>query len=380
MIDTIVLTLTKDLYHISEPDKFKPSAEWVNNPTAKIRSMQSKQFSTQKESLAGIYKPQLMIAHRITNHGSQVMLRIELSLPKLHFGNNFDELQYKDFKSIITKLVNTLKEMGVIVTADTLCKASVSAIHYSKNIPLTDGSIPYSYINKIKEANVQRSLDINQIEYRNDGHSYKWHCNSYEVVFYDKISDLEKAKKSNKRTVEKYTKRQLKIFKKLSTQKNKLEILRMEVRLNKRDKMKQLFKKLKITSNLTFKSLFKPAISKKVLLHYIDELESKRPKLLDYKVKSDKALLIDLIFNNMNLKPKEIIQMFGFKKIFDVVNPRELRNMFGAYSDRSWYRLMSDVNKINLPASQSPFNVIRECIIKFKPLKLKSRQFSALKF
>ncbi|MDR3646632.1 MAG: hypothetical protein P4L22_03765 [Candidatus Babeliales bacterium] len=369
MIDTIVLTLTKDMYHVSEPDKFKPSAAWVNNPTAKIRSMVSKQNSTKKELLAGIYKPHLTIAHRINNLGSQVMLKIELSLPKLIFGNNFDELQYKDFKSIITKLVNALKDMGVTVTADTLCKASVSAIHYSKNIPFTDGSIPYSYINKIKEANIQLSLDVNQTDYRNDGHSYKWHCNRYEVVFYDKIRDLEKAKQSSKRALEKDSNLQLNIFNTL-TKRNKLEILRMEVRLNKRDKMKQLFKKLKIKSNLTFKSLFKPAISKKILLHYVDELESKRPKLLDYKVKSDKGLLTDLIINNPDLDSKKVLQLFGLKKAIEVVNLRELRTLLGNYSDRTWYRLMQDANKVNLPTSPSPFNAIRACINKFRPLRL----------
>ena len=34
------------------------------------------------------------------------------------------------------------------------------------------------------------------------------------------------------------------------------------------------------------------------------------------------------------------------------------------------YRLMSDANKIKLPTSQSSFDVIRECITKFKPLKM----------
>jgi hypothetical protein len=29
MIDTIVLSLTPEMYQISEPDKFKPSASWI---------------------------------------------------------------------------------------------------------------------------------------------------------------------------------------------------------------------------------------------------------------------------------------------------------------------------------------------------------------
>lgn len=62
--------------------------------------------------------------------------------------------------------------------------------------------------------------------------------------------------------------------------------------------------------------------------------------------------------------------MFGLKKILEVVNAHELRIMFGAYNKRSWYRLISDPNKIKLPTSQDSFGVIRENIIKFKPLSL----------
>ncbi|MDR3646319.1 MAG: hypothetical protein P4L22_02125 [Candidatus Babeliales bacterium] len=149
-----------------------------------------------------------------------------------------------------------------------------------------------------------------------------------------------------------------------------LEILRMEVRLNKRDKMKQLFKKLNVKTNLTFKSLFKPSISKKVLLHYLDEIENKRPALLDYQVTSDKGLLSDLVFYNPDLGPKQVLQMYGLKKALGVVNLRELRTLFGAYSDRSWYRLIADANKIRLPLVNDSFKPIRDCVLKFKPLKL----------
>jgi hypothetical protein len=133
----------------------------------------------------------------------EVTLKIEFSLPKLFFGNNFNELQLKDFIVLLNKLTDSLRSMGVLTTSEILKQAPVSVVHYSKNIALTDGSTPYHYINKIKEANVKLSLDINQTDYRNEGHSFKWHCNSYEVVFYDKIKDLEKAKLSSKRSLEK---------------------------------------------------------------------------------------------------------------------------------------------------------------------------------
>lgn len=309
------------------------------------------------------------------------MLKIEFSAPKLLFGNNFIELQYKDRLQAIMKLVGVLRQMGVITTEEIIANAPVSRIHYSKNIPLTDGSTPYHFINKIKNANVKLSLDTNQTDYQNEGCSYKWHCNSYEIIFYDKIKDLEKAQKSSKRVLEKDSEVQLNFLEPFK-KRNKLEILRMEVRLNKRAKIKQLFAKLGIKAPLTFKKLFKPAISKKILLHYLDELESKRPPLLDYKVSTPKALLVDLIFNNPDLSPKQIFQMYGLKRALDIVTLRELRVMLSCYSSRSWYRLMADVKKINLPNTLSdrslrrrrikqPLGIIRKHIMDFKPLRFK---------
>jgi len=297
------------------------------------------------------------------------MLKIELSLPKLMFGNNFDELRYKDFAAVTKNLASTLQQMGVIATTDSLSQAPISAIHYSKNIPLTDGSTPYHFINKIKEANIKLSLDVNQTDYRNDGHSYKWHCNTYEVAFYDKILDLEKAKKNTKRAVEKDSDIQLKLYDTFQKRK-KFEVLRIEVRLNKRQKIKQLFKTLNITPDLIFKKLFKPAIAKKVLLHYLKELESRRSALLDYNPPNDKALLTALILNNPTMRPKQTLQLFGLKKALAIVTTRELRMMFAKCNPRSWYRLMADVKDVNLPRASSPFNIIREHREKFDALKL----------
>ena len=124
MIDTIALTLTSDSFQITQPDKFTPSARWIENYGCAAYGVRSKQNPTKKELKQGIYKPRLTLSHRFTkNHTQEILLRIELSLPKLLFGNNFDELQYKDFSSVIKKLAATLETMGVIVNTDTLAHA-----------------------------------------------------------------------------------------------------------------------------------------------------------------------------------------------------------------------------------------------------------------
>jgi len=370
MIDTIVLLLTQDLFEIINPDAFTPSAQWaLAKTTFTLRGIISKQNPTKKELAAGCYKPRLTLLQRPTPLSTpKTLLKIELSLPKLLFGNNFEELTQKQFPDLVSKLCTTLHTMGIATDVKTLTNAPVSGIHFSKNIPLTDGSIPYHYISKIEQANIKLSLDINQTDYRNKGHSYKWHSNAYEVVFYDKIRDLEQAKKSDKRSMEKDNTIQLHLYNELHN-KNKFEVLRMEARLNNRRKIQQVLKKLNIKAQLTFKGLFKTNIARKVLLHYLDEIERARPPLLDFKANNTKSLLVALIFNNPTLSPRRILQLYGMKLALDHMSIRELRTMFGAYNKRSWYRLIADMKDTTItqqPMPSNSFKMIRDCLETFK--------------
>ena len=365
MLDTIKITSDKNMFWITNISLFQK--EKMNASRGFFTLVQN---PTKNELKSGQYKPRLTLAKRFNYSGRfEPTLTIELSLPKLLFGNNFDELVLSDFNPVTILLKSRLKDMGIMVFTKVLENAPISAIHYSKNIPLTDGTTPHYLISKIKEANIKLSLDVNQTDYRNDGHSYKWHSNSYEVAFYDKIKDLEMAKKSEKRAIENDNAIQLNLFETFKERK-RLEVMRMEVRLNKRQKIGQLFRTLGIQSELTLKNLFSPTIAQQVLLHYLDELESKRLPLFDYKPTSPKSLLVDLVINNPNMGIRKTIQLYGLKQAFDSTTPRELRNMFGKYGQRSWYRLIAEAKAIKFPITSSPLRIVREHLTRFEPLKL----------
>ncbi len=237
MIDTIVLTLSRNMFTISNPDKFEPSARLIlgNNTSMGSRGyIQCKQNPTKEELRSGFYKPRLTLTNRFNHTGNrEPTLKIELSLPKLLLKNNFNELTDHDFERVIELLEANLKYMGVQVSTLALKQASVSSIHYSKNISLSNGITSRYLIRKIKEANVKMALDINQTDYKNEGYSYKWHSNTYEIAFYDKIKDLETAKFSEKRAIEKDNELQSNLFPELI---KRPEVLRIEVRLNNRQK------------------------------------------------------------------------------------------------------------------------------------------------
>ncbi len=373
MIDTIVLTLKQGMFTIIEPDRFEPSARWLKDDSISLGGRgytPSKQNPTSTELKNGIYKPRLTLTKRMNGYRNyEVTLKIEFSLPKLIFGNNFDELEDSDFESILNKLRLILKDMGVMVFSRKLEEALVSAVHYSKNIPLTDGSTPYQYIKKIAEANIKLSLDVNQTDFRNEGRSIKWHANSYEVTFYDKLKDLKASKISDKRAIEQDNIIQLSLFDTLQKQRP-FEVLRMEVRLGTRQKIRQILKSISIDTEPTFKSLFSSKVSQTILTCYLHELESRRPSLLDYQNNKPKELLADLVVNNPILSPKHILQIFGLKQALELIGMREVRVIFSKCSDRSWYRLVSDANKIKLPQAKDTFGIIRTHLSEFKPLKL----------
>lgn len=158
---------------------------------------------------------------------------------------------------------------------------------------------------------------------------------------------------------------------KVFAKRHMLEFLRMEVRLNKRAKIKHLFKELGVNADLTFKKLFKPAIAKKVLLHYLDEVETNRSPLLNFKNIDDKAFLARIAFENPKITPKHAVLALGLKNALEAAPLRELKAMIGRNNPQAWYRLMKDIQDIRLPITQSSFKVVRDQLIEFKTVKIK---------
>ena len=382
MLDTIVLTLSEGMYTIFDPDKFEPSARLITDNSTPLGGrgyLTVKQNPTKSELLAGNYKPRLTLTTRFNHTGRrEPTLRIELSMPKLLFGNNFDELSDNDFDRATDLLKTKLSEMGVKVFTQFLLNAPVSSIHYSKNIPLTDGTTPHYLISKIKEANINIGLDVNQTDYRNDGTSYKWHANSYEVTFYDKVRDYLVSKKSEKRAIERKDNAiQLDLFNAFKPI-PQFEVLRMEVRLGTRQKIKQVLKLIDSDVEPAYRNLFSQSIAQKVLIHYLDTKDRARPSLLDYAPKTPSELLAELAISNPSLSSSRILQLFGLKQALNSLDVRELRAILGNRKPTSWYKLMVVVQNLNLPKCPNPLAVIRNSIQDFKPLKLLDYQSQML--
>lgn len=366
MIDTIVLTLYD--YTILDHSRFTPSTK--NIDTDRFGSqlwIKYVQNPTTTEFKQGIYKPRLTITKRAVSGAIIKPLKIEFSVPKLLYGNNFDEISEQDFTEITAKLQQILREMGVLIYDHQLRNAKIAAIHFGKNIAFTDYTTSSSIIRELGKIDLTKKWDLNYRHYQDNGHSLYYYSKTNSVIFYDKIKDLKTPKG---RAVEQDNALQLNLFEDLN--KKPLEILRMEVRLCNTQKIKSIFTRLKIPEELTFQAVFKRETAKKVLNHYWQDILDNL-NFIRFATSQPIDLAETIIKYNGKINLKTALSNFGALTLINSVGSRRFRQLVNEkYSDRTWQRLKKELKGLrSSPESKyQPFLTITKELDEFKPLKL----------
>lgn len=359
MLDTIVLILADDQFEIMDHEKFTPSSRGVfEQPYYPLRPgspVRCQQNPSRDDMLRGHYKPRLTLIKSANKGGYFIILRIEFSAPKLVFGNNFYEVTTQDYGRLEAMLWNRLMEMGVEVSRDSLSKAKVSTIHYSKNFLLPRPFTSSMLISEIGKLNLNSRLDLNKTRYRNEGHSVCFHANSYEVMFYDKIQDLKQARMSEKRSIEKEYLVHLKLQE--GQLLKGLEVFRMETRLGKRSKIQAMFKALNIKAGLIFSELFSAEISQKILLYFWDYLRR------DLNLLAMEAQRPEDVFRYMlrqaNLKESQALKMLGAYSLMQSIGIRGLKQLLPKTYSRSEMGLKKSLKKC-LDTGDIKFQIVAE--------------------
>jgi hypothetical protein len=372
MLDTITLTIPAVDFRLLDCDMFTPSARFImQEPHTRIKSsIKCTCNPTKQQKAEHGYMPRLTLYKRPATTSVAITLRIEFSAPKLLYGNNFDELCDADFARVHAKLSEQLQQMRVLVPDKALENANVSAIHYSKNMPLTDYTTCSMIINEIAKSATTKRLDASKTDYRNDGSLFRFHANSHELVLYDKIKDLAAAKTSNKRAVEDDSDMQLPLLQAVFPK--QFEVLRIEARLGNRTKIKSLFKKLNICAPLTFRGIFSSHIAKTVLLDYWQGITADMPVLMASGFKPE-DLYRALSQQNPTAKPAEILQLVGALAIINNTGMNGLRHILEHHSTpRTWQRLKKSLQEqeINSTMRFNPLRVAEGHLQAFTPLHL----------
>jgi len=287
-----------------------------------------------------LYFPRLT-GYKRKGHKDNSDILIEFSAPKLLYLNNLDELEDKDFDELIMTLRERLRMMGMVILRTSLEKATVSAIHFSKNILLEDGYSVNHIISEMNKVDLIKTFDFSRAKYTNDGQSLYLHTTSHQFTAYDKGADMGK---SEKRAIDKdKTTYQMKLFSEVK--KAKQEILRFEARLGNKKKIDSMLEGLGYGKGLNFRQIFREEIAKKVLWIYWEGLIKKRHLGLFSIIPSSKDIVRILFANNKKLKPKQAIYLLGlFVLAKDENGIRELRSLVSKRShSRTWYRFTRDM-------------------------------------
>jgi len=342
-------------FEVVAPEKFSPSAQGLLHPPyyqlGARGNFSCYQNPTKGELIEGVYKPRLTLTKRKGHAGFILTLRIEFSVPKLVFGNNFDELSDSDFRQVLDILHRKITEMGIRVNREVLREAPVSAIHYSRNIALTDYSTCSMITNELAKINLTKRLDLSKTDYRNEGHIIRYHSNNYEISFYDKLKDLQQAKVSEKRATEKDNIIQVDLFKNGNLPKH-LDIFRMEVRLGNRTKIKAVLTQLDIKAGPTFHELFSNAISRKILLHFWETATKDMPILALCQFKPEDIMVTMLAESKTSIKPAKLLQKLGALVLVQSIGIRGLKALLSdCCNARTLQRIIKELSNLDITAN-----------------------------
>ena len=275
MIDTIKIKVP-----FSSPPKWVTEAKLFQKLEATKGVFVAYNNPSSSYKKLGIYQSRLTYTERPRGYNIKAYeLAIEFSAPKLLYSNNFTELKDTDFDTVIEQLKEVLrKTYGVWMFPHQLANAQVGKIDYSKNIVFTDLTPVSSITEILRKADISRSYDVQHTNFKNGGHVYHIHTNSFDIAFYDKVADLKQTKISEKRSYEKSGYTQLNLLDELEKQKT-VSVARLEIRLNGLAKLRNELKAVGIDStDLRFSSLFKTEISRRVLLRHWKNIFDELPK------------------------------------------------------------------------------------------------------
>lgn len=325
------------------------------------------------EKETGKYFPRLTGYKRRFSQDDNI--RIEFSAPKLLYLNNLDELEDRDFPKIIETLQERLKTMGINVFKPIIENASVSSVHFSKNILLQDGYTASHLISEMSKINLRKSFDFAKTRFINDGQSLYAHATSHQFVIYDKIADLGKDKK---RAIDKeQTHYQKSLFDELNKRSELQEIIRFEIRINHKQKLNKLLETLGYQKNPSFKEVFNNEMSQKIVMDYWKKIIKERNRGLFSISLTIKDMLHTLFLSDKKLKPKQAIYLLGlFMLARDENGMRQLRTIVSNRArDRTWYRIEKDVQKASELITKNKVRdwvpQIDKALEDYKPYKIK---------
>lgn len=376
-IDTVVLNFYPHEFAILRPGDFTPNTNRIvatePKDMGKGRYMPATRNPTKRETAQAGYLPYLTFYKGIRAGGVTTGLRVQLSVPKLIYGNNFDELVEADLDQVYERLFEGLKFYGIrfFNGIDTVINAKVATIHFAKNFPLSNYMTAHEAVTEIQKCDVTSWRDVSQSDYVNNGHGFKTHSKYYELAFYDKIAEYNKGNR-NQPVFDKDMQLQMDLFGDGKVV-QPFEVLRMEARLNNPRTIKSTLKKAGFEgTEVTLASLCKKDVSQAVLKQQLAELYSRYPKISNAKAPDLHALFSELFVQNPDRNITTLLSAVGLRALNQEHGTRRLKDIVGPRGSPALLRQAKKINNELAYRFEQPevFQLLNEQLDRFVPVKV----------
>ena len=210
------------------------------------------------------YHPTISYMERPIAGGFTHELVIEVSLPKLLFGNNIEEVREKDLHLITQMLHETLQALGFTSFSeeDILC-ARIARFDVCKNLVLDGRVNAGNVIRNLRMANLGGWYREYERRFDSGGIMVGWRLKCGEdITVYDKTAEINCKNKQKQKSI------------------SSKSILRCEIKLSGARIIKGRLKEAGITAPkiLTFEDVFQDAVSRSIMICSFDKLYGKLPK------------------------------------------------------------------------------------------------------
>lgn len=185
-MDQIILEVPMNHFRIPDPRVFEPEFYPVRQGYFEYKTYKGKLRPKG-------YYPQLTINGRPNRKlGYQHVLKIQVSVPKLLYGNNLSMVNVEDEERFYYILKTKCLELGVEILTD-IKNLKVIGFDSSLNVYLSPGATAEQAIRYLYRGYTPKSVSFDHRDFRDKGHAIYLHTGKWNFVIYDKKADLAKA-------------------------------------------------------------------------------------------------------------------------------------------------------------------------------------------
>lgn len=336
MLDTIVMGFELSLPFRNPRVPFD-SPTWLGS--AYNRTIKAKLNVSASEKRLGIYRPSFTYYQNPAGlNKPRYVLYVQFSVPKLIYGNNFQEVREQELENVVQAIKAALEHIGLNISIEQIRKTQVLKVDFAKNVVYANFTSTNLIIKNVATADISARYDTERSSFKNGGQAFHIHTGVEDIVIYDKIDDLRQSKKGDKRAIERdnYTQRDLL---EMFEQRKNISVVRFEVRLRTKRKIQHVLARIGADiPDLTFEALFSTDLARRVLIYEWESILDAIPKMALSDDAPDRLLV--KIFDRKNITPMRALAYLGMLWLLSVCDTRYIRSLFDKrFGQHAWARL-----------------------------------------